>query len=180
MKKLKTWIAWIIFVFIFCIIYSKVGFYFRGLPRGGLTWTQIYNKLTSYTIFSLVSGTIIYVAYIQLKRGQTQKLINAEKRISNRQYYFSPVQCQYCRICGFANKEYPWGNDGKEPSYQICPCCGVQFGVYDITPEEILNKRNEWIKREKKRIEYHPKPANWSMEEQMKNIPEIEHKRELI
>lgn len=38
----------------------------------------------------------------------------------------------YCRVCGLYLGYQPWGEDGKTPSYEICPCCGVEFGYeYD-------------------------------------------------
>lgn len=36
-----------------------------------------------------------------------------------------------CPVCGFDGlKEAPYGPD-KEPSYEICPNCGVEFGFDD-------------------------------------------------
>ena len=37
----------------------------------------------------------------------------------------------YCRICGYRLGFEPWGDDGKTPTYEICPCCGVEFGNED-------------------------------------------------
>ena len=34
----------------------------------------------------------------------------------------------YCRICGYRLGFEPWGDDEKTPTYEICPCCGVEFG----------------------------------------------------
>lgn len=36
-----------------------------------------------------------------------------------------------CPVCGFKGlKEAPYGSN-KEPSYEICPNCGVEFGFDD-------------------------------------------------
>jgi hypothetical protein len=108
-----------------------------------------------------------------MKETEKNKIDEAEKRIENRQQYFSPPLHQGCRVCGYRNKDYPWGEDGKSPSYQICPCCGVQYGVKDITPEEIQNERKLWVKNKYKWFDSNLKPAGWSSEEQLKNIPKI-------
>lgn len=46
-----------------------------------------------------------------------------------------------CRICGYRLKIKIWGEDGKYPSYEICPCCGVEFGNEDYTLTSILEYR---------------------------------------
>jgi hypothetical protein len=33
-----------------------------------------------------------------------------------------------CRICGLKQDFKPWGEDGKTPAFEICSCCGVEFG----------------------------------------------------
>ena len=33
----------------------------------------------------------------------------------------------FCPVCGYPLSDYnPWGDDGKTPTYDICPCCGVE------------------------------------------------------
>ena len=32
-----------------------------------------------------------------------------------------------CRVCGYINDEITW-EKGIYPTYNICPCCGVEFG----------------------------------------------------
>jgi hypothetical protein len=52
-----------------------------------------------------------------------------------------------CRVCGFRyeNDYYPWGEDGNSPSYDICICCGAEFGFDDDTPENVSAYRKKWI-----------------------------------
>ena len=52
----------------------------------------------------------------------------------------------YCRICGYRLCFEPWGDDGKTPTYEICPCCGVEFGNEDCTMKSIKEYRGSWIK----------------------------------
>jgi hypothetical protein len=58
----------------------------------------------------------------------------------------------YCRVCGLEQDFQPWGKDGKTPAFEICGCCGVDFGYQDCSLKYV-------------------KPTNWSLEEQLKNIP---------
>ncbi|MCH9634062.1 MAG: hypothetical protein S4CHLAM7_08000 [Chlamydiae bacterium] len=76
----------------------------------------------------------------------------------------------FCRICGRLQSDPPWGEDGKTPSYDICDCCGVEFGYQDCIIEGIRKYRKKWI--EKGCIWDSPenKPLNWSLEDQLKNI----------
>lgn len=50
-----------------------------------------------------------------------------------------------CRICGFLLEEKPWGEDGEAPTYDICPCCGVEFGNEDYCLDSIREYRIRWI-----------------------------------
>lgn len=76
-----------------------------------------------------------------------------------------------CRVCGKMQDDPPWGEDGKTPAFEICGCCGVDFGYQDCTPEYVKKFRKEWLKKGGKWASPDEKPANWSLEEQMKNIP---------
>lgn len=31
-----------------------------------------------------------------------------------------------CRVCGLYIEDFPWGDDGNCPTYEICPCCGAK------------------------------------------------------
>lgn len=77
-----------------------------------------------------------------------------------------------CRICGLYIEELPWGEDGNYPSYEICSCCGVEFGNEDYKIESIRRYREEWIKKGSAWFEPSEKPEEWNREEQLKNIPQ--------
>lgn len=51
----------------------------------------------------------------------------------------------YCRVCGFDPEEFPWGADGTEPSWEICPCCGVEYGYDDATIVGVARYRQSWL-----------------------------------
>lgn len=76
-----------------------------------------------------------------------------------------------CRVCGKIQDESPWGEDGKCATYDICDCCGVEFGYGDCTLKAIRASRERWLANEARWKYPEKKPLNWSFEEQMKNIP---------
>lgn len=77
-----------------------------------------------------------------------------------------------CRVCGLEFEDKPWGEDGKCPTYEICSCCGVEFGYGDTDPENCKSIREHWIKNENMKWRFEEdKPANWDWEKQKKYIP---------
>ncbi|SDT07044.1 hypothetical protein SAMN04489812_4027 [Microlunatus soli] len=51
-----------------------------------------------------------------------------------------------CRVCGYYFNEWcPWGEDGRSPSFDTCPCCGVEFGYGDSSLVGVRRWREHWI-----------------------------------
>ena len=78
-----------------------------------------------------------------------------------------------CRICGLYCDSPPWGDDGISPSFDYCPCCGVEFGYQDCNLKSIQVFRDKWLKNGANWKEPEAKPSAWSLQTQMKNIPEM-------
>ncbi|MGE9310821.1 hypothetical protein ACLOAU_04225 [Niabella sp. CJ426] len=78
---------------------------------------------------------------------------------------------QNCRVCGFQNDDLPWGEDGNSPTFEICPCCGVEFGNEDYTKESTMEYRKKWIHEGARWFSPRERPTEWNREEQFKNIP---------
>ena len=76
-----------------------------------------------------------------------------------------------CRVCGRIQAEPPWGETGKFPTYDICDCCGVEFGYEDSTVESVQRYRHEWVKGGCQWFNASARPADWKYEEQARNIP---------
>lgn len=76
-----------------------------------------------------------------------------------------------CRVCGFIHSSPPWGIDNQSPTFEICDCCGVEFGYEDSTPQSIKDYREKWIKQGTPWFNKKIKPENWSIEEQLSKIP---------
>lgn len=55
-----------------------------------------------------------------------------------------------CRVCGYYDKELlPWGEDGETPTFEICPCCNVEFGYEDVQLSSIKSYREKWMNSDK-------------------------------
>lgn len=67
-------------------------------------------------------------------------------------------------------EDKPWGEDGKTPTYEICPCCGVEFGNEDHTNESVRKYREQWLDNGCIWLNIKEKPKEWDMETQMRNI----------
>ena len=79
-----------------------------------------------------------------------------------------------CPVCGFdALKEPPYSKN-KEPSYEICPCCGFEFGFDSgCTDEAYKLFRNKWIENGAKWFILDKKPKDWDLNKQLENIKDI-------
>ena len=49
-----------------------------------------------------------------------------------------------CRVCGYYIDDLPWGKEDNCPTYEICPCCGVEFGNEDCTKESTKQYREKF------------------------------------
>ena len=51
----------------------------------------------------------------------------------------------FCRVCGYEAEDAPWGLDGVNPTFEICPSCGVEYGYEDATPAGARRYRERWL-----------------------------------
>lgn len=77
-----------------------------------------------------------------------------------------------CRVCGFYMMDPPWGEDNQSPTYEMCFCCGVEFGNQDYTVESTFEYRRKWLKNGAEWDDSDKKPHDWNLEKQMWNLPE--------
>jgi hypothetical protein len=76
-----------------------------------------------------------------------------------------------CRVCGLLQEEKTWGEDGKTPSFIICYCCGSEPGYEDCQLSSIRSARERWFKKGGIWNAAEIKPTNWSLKEQLAQIP---------
>jgi hypothetical protein len=77
-----------------------------------------------------------------------------------------------CRACGYVCDFFPWGINGDMPTYFICDCCDIEFGVEDRTYDGVKIHRNKWIENGYFFINNKLKPADWDGEVQLLNVTE--------
>ena len=75
-----------------------------------------------------------------------------------------------CRVCGWQQEEPPWGEDGKTPTFNICDCCGVEFGYEDAIPESIAKFRSKWLNNGTHWFNERKKPKDWDLLVQIARI----------
>lgn len=77
-----------------------------------------------------------------------------------------------CRVCGLRQRGPPWGEDGNSPTFEICDCCGVEFGYEDSTPSSTKEYRSHWLVNGAAWFQPETRPPDWNLESQLKWIPE--------
>jgi len=76
-----------------------------------------------------------------------------------------------CPVCGF-NKlnEEPFSKK-NEPSYEICPCCGFEFGFNGENNKRSFNDyRQRWIADGAIWFSAEVKPKDWNYKKQLENL----------
>lgn len=76
-----------------------------------------------------------------------------------------------CPICGYKGlNELPYDEFG-EPSYEICPSCGFEYGFDDLSEGISFEEyRKKWILEGSKWFWKKSKPKNWTLTKQLENI----------
>lgn len=78
---------------------------------------------------------------------------------------------RFCRICGLDHGEEGVRMSSGMPTFNICECCGTEFGYDDLN--NWSQYRKYWLYELKcKWMDETYKPANWSLCTQLLNIPE--------
>jgi hypothetical protein len=67
--------------------------------------------------------------------------------------------------------EPPWGEDGQSPSFDICACCGAEFGYEDCQLAAVRRYREQWLSGGAKWWDPKFEPEGWSLDEQLRNVP---------
>lgn len=76
----------------------------------------------------------------------------------------------HCRVCGLKQHTPPWSKDGQ-PSFDICVCCGTEFGCDDVKAIDIHHRRKAWIASGTVWRDPSCRPKDWSLMQQLSNIP---------
>ncbi|WP_235591764.1 hypothetical protein [Pseudomonas syringae] len=78
-------------------------------------------------------------------------------------------QMYICPVCGYPDLDEPAYDSFGCASYNICPCCGVEFG-YDDSTIAHFQLREKWISEGMQWWSKHQtKPDDWDPLKQLKN-----------
>jgi hypothetical protein len=78
---------------------------------------------------------------------------------------------EHCRVCGYRPAgEAPYLPEGGG-LYGICPCCGVEWGYQDATPDGARHFREAWLARGAPWDDPALRPADWDLQEQLRQVP---------
>lgn len=76
-----------------------------------------------------------------------------------------------CLVCGFDGLTEPPYNEQGEPSYEICPCCGFEFGFDENNKaDKYKTFRAKWISNGAVWFMPKRKPKDWDLAKQLENI----------
>lgn len=77
----------------------------------------------------------------------------------------------FCRVCGFDDQLEAERYFVGEPQYIICPCCGSESGVDDLTPAMVRKARRAWVERGRTWQEPEERPAGWNPDTALAALP---------
>ncbi|WP_205633980.1 hypothetical protein [Labilithrix luteola] len=78
----------------------------------------------------------------------------------------------HCRVCGLEQSDPPWGDGGNCASFDICDCCGTEFGYEDCSPEAATCVRSAWLAKGAPWFRPRSRPADWDVNAQLRNVPQ--------
>jgi hypothetical protein len=76
-----------------------------------------------------------------------------------------------CRVCGLLLDWAPWGEDWRSPSFEFCPCCGVEWGYGDNNPAAAGSWRERWLQRGGEWDSPSERPPDWDRAKQLADVP---------
>ncbi|RBP15900.1 hypothetical protein DFR50_107170 [Roseiarcus fermentans] len=76
-----------------------------------------------------------------------------------------------CPVCGYDGLEEPAYDDVGAPSYEICPCCGIEFGYEDASRSH-ESLREEWIAKGMPWWADDKPPPGWDPVQQVRSLTE--------
>lgn len=75
-----------------------------------------------------------------------------------------------CPICGCPQINTSPRDETGAPSYEICPCCGGEFGIDDISSGTIEEYRKSWLESGANWFDPVLRPDDWDLRDQLLKI----------
>lgn len=76
-----------------------------------------------------------------------------------------------CHVCGWLLDEAPWGECGTHASWDVCSCCGCEFGLDDYIDTAMVEYRDQWLMGGAVWFAPRFKPVGWNLAAQLALIP---------
>ena len=166
---LLIYVCCIIFFAIILVVVSVLDYLLYSEQRAEIVQSGMAPGFTAagISVFILLYWSVLsFVPSMMLGALSAVFRLISQKEVDKRD-----AGNNFCPVCGYPLGNYnPWGDDGKTPTFDICPCCGVEWGNEDYTTESRTEYRNKWLADGAKWFEPQKKPVNWNLEEQLKDI----------
>lgn len=166
---LLIYVCCIIFFAIILVVVSVIDYLLYSEQRAEIVQSGMAPGFTAAGISVFI---LLYWSVLSFVPSMMVSALSAVFRlISQKEVDKRDAGNNFCPVCGYPLGNYnPWGDDGKTPTFDICPCCGVEWGNEDYTTESRTEYRNKWLADGAKWFEPQKKPVNWNLEEQLKDI----------
>ena len=166
---LLIYVCCIIFFAIILVVVSVIDYLLYSEQRAEIVQSGMAPGFTAAGISVFI---LLYWSVLSFVPSMMLGALSAVFRfISQKEVDKRDAGNNFCPVCGYPLGNYnPWGDDGKTPTFDICPCCGVEWGNEDYTTESRTEYRNKWLADGAKWFEPQKKPVNWNLEEQLKDI----------
>lgn len=170
MKKniIKKFIFFFLLFFITTtILFTVTGYHSRwDFSFQKIQIQQYVDNLPFILFVMFLSAALFTLLTMEGEKKQKDRDTIYLKHMSEREQNKIGYDIHECRVCGHFSEKPTWGEDGVTPSFELCDCCGAQFGKNDVSPEIINEYRNKWINKGGKWFNNKNKPKNWTFEEQ--------------
>ncbi len=79
-----------------------------------------------------------------------------------------------CPVCGYNKLTFKPYDEKGYASFEICPCCGFEFGCDDFPDKEkaFVEWRENWINGGCNWFSRNSSPQDWSAKEQLESLKE--------
>ena len=82
-----------------------------------------------------------------------------------------------CPVCGFRGLKEPSYDQQDVPSYEICSCCGFEFGCDE--KQDMVRFREAWIGKGAAWFTPDAKPVDWKLQQQLNDLDREATKKRL-
>ena len=74
-----------------------------------------------------------------------------------------------CPVCGYDKLDFKPYDEQGNASFEICPCCGFEFGCDDFPDKQksFVEWRKKWIENGCNWFSRNPAPQDWNAKEQI-------------